>query len=135
MAKYDVTGTVTISTTIEPSGYLDESFGSEVEDFNFEGFSGYGQDIEAEAEVSFVLVTDSDDPEDEAEEILGNITYTGDDIEWEVVNTEVTSIERQQMDLDEAVEVVRTFLDSREEAFKTAHPAVYEALQVLLQQH
>jgi len=138
MPKYNVTATVTISTTIEPQGYIDEPGGLEISEWNQESFTGYGTDIEETCEVTFVLdteTTDEDDASSEAEDILNNTSYTGDDIEWEITDVSIDSIERQQMDIEEAVQVIRTFLDSREPAFAEHHPNVVEALEVLLQQH
>jgi hypothetical protein len=137
MARYDVTATVTISTTIEPQGQLEEPYGSEIEDFSVGNFNGYGNDIEESCEVTFTLITESEDEDDassEAEEILGNLDYSGDDVAWEVTDVSIDSCEKQQMSVSEAVEKVRTFLDSREDAFREHHPAVFEALEVLLQQ-
>ena len=138
MAKYDVTATVTISTTIEPQGQIEEPYGFDgIEDFETEGFRSYGNDIEDECSISFVYTTDTDEDEvqGEIEEGLNShLDYTGDDIEWEVTNVTIDSCERQQMSIEDAVAAVREFLDTREDAFKAHHPVVCEALEVLLQQ-
>jgi len=137
MPKYDVSAKLTISTTIEPQGYIDEPSGSEISDWNQESFTGYGTDIEETCEITFVLdteTTDEDDASSEAEDILNNTSYTGDDIEWEVTDVSIESIERQQMDTESAVRIIRTFLDSRDPVFTEVHGEVAEALETLLQQ-
>jgi hypothetical protein len=138
MPKYDVTATVTISTEIEPSGYLDEPHDDQFEDFATESFTGYGSQIDDSCKVTFVFVTDTTDTDEAGEEaqqaLSDQLSYSGDDIEWEISDIEIESIEQQSMSVPEAVEVVRTFIDSREEAFRSHHPNVIEALELLLQQ-
>jgi len=137
MPKYDVSATLTISTTIEPQGYLDEPYGDEIEDYSAEPFRGYGDEITDSTTVTFTLITDHTDEDEassEAEDILGNVTYTGDDIEWEVTDVTIDSCERQQMGIEEAVEKIRDFLAGRDPVFTEVHGEVAEALEVLLQQ-
>jgi hypothetical protein len=136
MAKYDVVATVTVETTIEPDGQIEEPYIEGLDEFVAEGFGG-AHDIEDRCEIRFVYETETaeDEVEDEIQQALdGTLDYTGDDIGWEVTDVTIDSVEKQQMEVGEAVGIIRSFIDSRDPVFTEVHGNVREALELLLQQ-
>lgn len=133
MARYTIEAEVTIETTIEPQGYLADPYIDGVEDFNAEGFSSYGNEIEETCSISLTYVTDSDESEVESEiesYLAGSLSYEGDDVSWEVTGVSINSCEKEEMDLEAAKQILRDFVSSLGNS--EDHPGLVEALEVVL---
>lgn len=111
--KYDIEFEVSIKIQLEPTGYIDEPVGSEIDDCSIEGFNGaYGNECEETTRGTCVLDLDcsEDDAETEAESWLtDNLSYTGDDNEWEISDVSILSCEKQEMSLDTAKGILLGF--------------------------
>lgn len=110
--KYKITADIRISTTIEPDGYFDAYDALEFEDES----SFYGEDVGANGHVTFMVEADSEDEAtDKAREILDNISFHSNDIEWEIEDTTIEGIEEivPPMDMERAKDIILAFIRDR----------------------
>jgi hypothetical protein len=112
--KYRIEATISLSTSIGPqSGYV-----SGIEDEGIEDFEDSSQWDEEYVSVGGGVVdfTVEADSEDEAREMadraVANAYYEGDDIEWEIADYSISSVEciEEPMDLAKAKDIFREFL-------------------------
>jgi hypothetical protein len=113
MSKYAIEAEVTITAQVEPQGYLDDMTGTDgVDDWDADSFGSYGNEVEETCRVRFSFETDAseEDVEDEAKTVLdNNLSYQGDDLEWEISNVEILSWEKEEMSLDAAKQILLDF--------------------------
>src|SRR5262245_25107436 len=127
MPRFKVQVTFGMATTVEGEfsrgdfdGVQDEGV-SEFEDSSY----WRSQDVELDGgEISFEIECED---EDEAEEAASNHFRDGQEVEdqngWTWSMTDVSiDVERLEMSLSEAVQTLRVFLASREDAFREHHP-------------
>jgi len=135
MARYAVEAEVTVETNIEVDGNIEEpSIEGDLSDFNSGYFNG-SNTVEDTCTISFTWETatvfdDDGDAESEiSDQLEGNLSlYSQDGIEWEVTDVTVLSCEREEMSLDAAKEVLRTFLSGLD----NIPDEVKEAVEVVL---
>lgn len=130
--RYEFEAEITISARIEPQGYLDIST-SEVEDFDADTFGSYGNEVEETTRVRGVAILDcsEEDAEGEIESLLdGNLSYSGDDVEWEITDIQVISCEAERMSLDNAKEILRDFVANYRD--DGANEELCKAIEVVL---
>jgi hypothetical protein len=112
--KYKATVGITLSTTVEPDGYL-TGVEDEVLDYDFSGSWGYGEDVRVDgAEVYFVIEADSEDEaRGRVQEIMDGASWGGDSLEWEIEDWEIESVEETvpPMDAERAKALISAFLD------------------------
>jgi len=124
--KYKITAEVVLATNVEPDGYFEAYDALEFEDTS----SFYGEDVHATGSCEFIVEADSEDEATEkAREILDNLGFHSNDIEWEIEDTSIEHVEciEEPMDLARAKDIFREFLrrnssvlsitDSEQEAF------------------
>jgi len=112
--KYKITAEVVIATAVEPDGYFDAYDALEFEDES----SWYSHDVSAEGSVTFVVEADSEDEaQEKAREILDNISFNSNDIEWEIEDTTIENVEciEEPWDMDRALTVIRAFISRMRE--------------------
>jgi len=137
MSKYMVEAEVTISTTVEPQGYISDNGIDGVENFDTESFSGYGNDIDDTCRITFEYVTEADDEdvEDEVQQqLMSNLTYDGDELEWEIQDVNILTCEKQEMSLEEAKTVLRDFVSQYGNEADDANKELCSAITVVLEQ-
>jgi hypothetical protein len=107
--KYKITAEVVIATQVEPDGYIDAYDALEFEDTS----SFYGEDIRATGSCEFIVEADTEDEaNDKAREILDNISFHSNDIEWEIEDTSIENVEEIEppMDMERALGIIRAFI-------------------------
>jgi hypothetical protein len=134
MARYAVEAEVTVETNIEVDGNIEEPTSTDISNFDSGYFSG-SETVEDTCTISFVwepseTYEDNSEAEDAiGEQLEGNLSlYSQDGIEWEVTDVTVLSCEREEMSLDAAKEVLRTFLSGLD----NIPDEVKEAVEVVL---
>jgi len=109
--KYQITAEVVIATSIEAEGYLEAYDALEFEDTS----SFYGEDIRATGNCRFIVEADSEEEaQEKAREILDNIHFHSNDIEWEIEDTSIEDVEEIEppMDMDRAKEILLALVRS-----------------------
>lgn len=128
--KYKITAEVVIATQVEPDGYIDAYDALEFEDTS----SFYGEDIRATGSCEFIVEADTEDEaNDKAREILDNISFHSNDIEWEIEDTSIENVEciEEPMDMSRAKEIILEWLNRDQEALSTP---LREALRFVVEE-
>ena len=103
--KYKITAEVVIATAVEPDGYFEVYDALEFEDTS----SFYAEDIRATGSCEFIVEADGEEEaQEKAREILDNLSFHSNDIEWEVEDTSIENVEEIEppMDMDRAKEIL-----------------------------
>jgi hypothetical protein len=130
--RYEFEAEVTVTAMVEPEGHLDCST-DEIEDFDADTFDSYGNEVEETTRVRGVAVLDcdEDDAEGELESLLqDNLSYDGDDVEWDITDVSIISLEAEKMSLDEAQNILRRFVDEYKN--DGANEEICKAIEVVL---
>ena len=128
--KYKITAGVVIATAVEPDGYFDTYDALEFEDES----SWYSHDVSAEGSVTFMVEADSEEEaQEKAREILDNISFHSNDIEWEIEDTTIENVEciEEPMDMGRAKEIILEWLNRDQEALSTP---LREALRFVVEE-
>jgi len=111
--KYAIEAEITITAQVEPQGYLDDLTGTDgVDEWDADSFGSYGNEVEETTKLRFSFETDAseEDVEEAAHTVLqDNLSYTGDDVEWEVSYIEILSFEKEEMGLGTAKDILLDF--------------------------
>jgi len=109
--KYKITAEVVLATNVEPDGYFEAYDALEFEDTS----SFYGEDVHATGSCEFIVEADSEDEATEkAREILDNLSFHSNDIEWEIEDTSIEHVEciEEPMDMARAKTIILDWIQN-----------------------
>jgi len=107
--KYKIEAEVVIATAVEPDGYFEVYDALEFEDTS----SFYAEDIRATGSCEFIVEADGEEEaQEKAREILDNLSFHSNDIEWEIEDTSISNVEcvEEPMDMARAKTIILALL-------------------------